>query len=287
MNNVQLRPTANIVISRTDAKYYIENSTTNLEVLPTSYYEVFPNSSKFTGYSTDSNLGNFFNAFNSDTSEASGILGGIINSDKESYHNYAPQSPLDYGNMKSNESAISGERGAENLGLAVFKDDRLVGELNGIETVCYSLISNKINSFFITVENPNDYENFVDLNIYRNHITKKKVSIINNSPYITLDLNLDGRISSVKDDINYLSNEYLEAVSISAENYLKQQMYNYLYKTSKKYKSDISGFGRNALTNFITTKDFEKFNWADNYQNAFFKVNCNISVKSGYLISEI
>ena len=46
MNNVQIRPTTNIVISKTDAKYYIENSTTNLEILPTKYYEVFTNSSK-------------------------------------------------------------------------------------------------------------------------------------------------------------------------------------------------------------------------------------------------
>ena len=280
MNNIQLRPTTNVVISRTDAKYYIENSTTNLEILPTSYYEIFPNLSKFTGYSIDSNLGNFFNAFNSETTEASGILGGIINSNKEDIKDYAPQSPLDFGNMKSNETAIFGQRGAENLGLAVFKNDRLVGELNGIETVCFSLISNKINSFFITVEDPSDYENFIDLNIYRNHLTKKKVRLINNTPFITIDLNLDARISSVKDNINYLNNDYLEAVSIGAKKYIEEQMYNYLYKTSKKYKSDISGFGRNALFNFLTSKDFEKFNWADNYQNAFFKVNCRVLVKS-------
>ena len=82
MNNVQLRPTTNIVISKTDAKYYIENSTTNLEILPTKYYEVFPNSSKYTGYSSNSSLGEFFNALKSNTTEPSAILGGIASSNE-------------------------------------------------------------------------------------------------------------------------------------------------------------------------------------------------------------
>ena len=81
MNNVQIRPNTNIVISKTDAKYYIENSTTNLEILPTKYYEIFPNSSKYTGYSSNSTLGEFFNNLKSNTTEPSAILGGIVNSE--------------------------------------------------------------------------------------------------------------------------------------------------------------------------------------------------------------
>ena len=107
MNNMQVRPTTNIVVSKTDAKYYIENSSTNLEILPTKYYEVFPNSSKYTGYSSNARLGDFFNALKSSTTEPSAILGGIINSDKNSLKNYSPQNPIDYANMKSNETAIS------------------------------------------------------------------------------------------------------------------------------------------------------------------------------------
>lgn len=74
MNNVQIRPSTNIVISKTDAKHYIENSTTNLEILPTTYYELFPTSNKYTGYVGNSSIGEFFNSLNSTTSEPTGIL---------------------------------------------------------------------------------------------------------------------------------------------------------------------------------------------------------------------
>lgn len=126
----------------------------------------------------------------------------------------------------------------------------------------------------------------MDLYLYHNHNAKSKVKIINDTPYITLDLKLEGKIYSLKDYARYLDDNTLEQISNSASKYIELQMYNYLYKTSKKYKSDISGFGKYAMSNFITTKDAKSYNWQDNYQNSFFKVNCNVNIKSGYLISK-
>ena len=59
-----------------------------------------------------------------------------------------------------------------------------------------------------------------------------------------------------------------------------------MYKTSKDFKSDINGFGKFALKNFITIQDFDQYNWLDNYQNAFFDVEVDTSIKSGMLITE-
>ena len=61
---------------------------------------------------------------------------------------------------------------------------------------------------------------------------------------------------------------------------------DYLYKTSKDFKSDINGLGKYALGNFFTTQDFDNYNWSNNYQNAFFEVEVDSSVKSGMLITE-
>lgn len=191
MNNIQIRPSTNIVISKTDAKSYIENSSTNLEILPTKYYEVFPNSSKYTGYISNSTIGDFFNSLNSDISEPSGILGGLVTSDMKKISDYAPEDPLDFGNMKSNQSSIYGERGSENIGLAVFKDDKMIGELNAMETVCFSIISGRISTFFITIEDPQNVGNYIDLYLYQNYYTNPKVNIINESPYITIDCKLE------------------------------------------------------------------------------------------------
>lgn len=286
VNNAQIRPSTNIIITKTDAKYYIENSKPSIESLPTRYYEIFPNSSKYTGYTSNCTIGDFFNSLICSTCEPSAILGGMIESSENSLEQYAPIEPLDGGNIKSNETSINGKRGAENIGLAVFKDDKLVGELTAIETVCFSIIRNQVNGFLITIKDPQDEEGYLDLYLYPDHNTKSKVDIINGTPYITVNCKFDGRIYSVKDSGNYLDDKVLKEISSAASKYIELQMKNYLYKTSKNYKSDINGFGRYILSNFLTIQELEKFNWSQNYENSFFKVNSKVNIKSGFLITE-
>ena len=59
---------------------------------------------------------------------------------------------------------------------------------------------------------------------------------------------------------------------------------NYLYRTAKEFKSDISGIGNHAVTNFKTCLEFENYNWLDMYENAFFDVDAKVKVMSSYLL---
>lgn len=286
MNIIQIRPYTNMVISKTEAKYYIENSKPSLETLPSKYYEIFPNSSKYTGYTSNATIGNFFNNMKSNTSEGFAILGGTIDENSKNSGKYSSKDPLNSGNIRSNETSISGKRGSENIGLAVFKGDKLIGELNAIETICFSVIQNEVNGFLITIEDPEDNENYIDIYLNHNNRTKTKIDIINNTPYISISCKFDARIYSMKDDSNYLNNETLQQISNNASNFMKLQMSNYLYKTSKNFNCDINNFGKTALSNFKTVNEFEKYNWLYNYENAFFNIDTKVSVKSGFLLTE-
>ena len=102
MNDSQIRPSTNIIISKSTAQEYIESSKAEFENLQTKYYEVFTNSSKYTGLSSDATIGDFFNALVSPSEEPYAILGNIT------------------------PTNISGYSGTENTGLAIFKDATLV-----------------------------------------------------------------------------------------------------------------------------------------------------------------
>ena len=177
INDVQIRPSTNIIVSKTDAKYYIESSKPSLETLPTKYYEIFPNSSKYTGYTSNATIGDFFNGLICSTCEPYAILGGTIDSNIDNLKDYSSSDPLNAGNVKSNETSIFGKRGAENIGLAVFKSDKLVGELNAMETVCFSLMRNNVNGFLITIPDPMDDESYIDLYLFPAKDTKGNVDI--------------------------------------------------------------------------------------------------------------
>ena len=281
MNDNQVRPSTNIVISKCSAKYYIENSKPLLEPLLTKYYEVYNNSSQFTGFTTDASIGEFFNHLNCKNCEAYAILGGInseqndtdtsINSQKDSA-------------IKANDSSVTGDLRSENVGLAVFKDDKLVGELTAIENLCFLCTRNDIDGFLISVPDPKDDSKYIDVYLTPAKKCKKNVSIVNGSPYIKVNYQFTGRIYSMTEKSDYLNTENLHDISESCNQYLKSVFTNYFYKTSKDLNSDINGFGEYALNNFFTLEESSAYNWRENYKNSFFDVSVNTNVKSGFLL---
>ena len=52
-------------------------------------------------------------------------------------------------------------------------------------------------------------------------------------------------------------------------------------------KSDCSGFGNYALKNFKTMQELENYNWLQHYQDSFFKVEPEVVVDSGFLLTGI
>ena len=69
-----------------------------------------------------------------------------------------------------------------------------------------------------------------------------------------------------------------------AENYLKENISSYLYKTSKELHADIDSFGLYTLKYFNYLSDWEDYNWLHHYQDAFFDVNVDVDLNSSYLL---
>lgn len=74
MNKVQIRPDANIIVSKCFAKDFIQNSQPKLENLVAKYYEIAPISSEYTGYIANTKIGDFFNQYTCKTCQPTAIL---------------------------------------------------------------------------------------------------------------------------------------------------------------------------------------------------------------------
>ena len=282
-NNAQIRPSTNIVITKCSAKYYLENSKPLAENLLTKHYEIFANSSKSTGYTVNATLGNFFSSLVCSSCESYAILGGVSSEDNETTTGIDSQKD---SSNKSNSSSLTGRTSSENIGLAVFKDDKLVGELNSIETLSFLATRNEISSFLVSVPDPNDSNSYIDIYLTPVIDTNVDIDIINGSPYIKVSYSFTGRIYSMKQDSSYLDDDVLQKVSQSCSSYLKTVFSNYLYKTAKDLGSDINGFGKDAKGEFLTTQEFEDYNWLEHYSDSFFDVSVDASIRSSYLLTE-
>jgi len=284
INNVQVRPDCNIIISRCDSAYFLENSKPVLEKLSAKYYEIAPTSSEYTGYTENLTLNDFFYAMNTSISNPIAILGGV--NTPSSQTTPSANNVEQDGSYKANETPIKSDPNIENIGLAIFKDAVLVGELTGFETVCHLIISNNLNTCTISIPSPFITGDTIDLRVTQKKKTKRDVKIVNGSPYITCDIELEARVISMTGSNEYMNEQNIARIEEYANSYMHYQIIQYLEKTARKFGTDIDDFGEKVVKNFLFEKDWNKFDWLDNYQNSFFNVNLNTTVVSGDLLME-
>lgn len=286
VNNLEVRPNCNIIISRCKALDYLENVQPTLESVSARYYELILNSSEYTAYSQNITLKDFYNSLLNSSSSPCAILGGVNN--KSTQELYASSSIYNSeGSYKADETPIISPNGIENMGLAVFSGDKLVGELDGSQTLSHLLVTNNLKSAVISIPNPYSQTSVISIYITQTKKTKTSLKFLNNYPYITCNISITGNILSLEEGLDYSNEDVIKTIEEYTNSYLEQNILSYLYKTSKEYKTDIAGFGKYGLKNHLTWEDWADSNWASNYQNSFFTVTVNSTIQSGQLFTKI
>lgn len=194
------------------------------------------------------------------------------------------------GNNTENDSGgasleISGQRGTQNVGIAVFKEDKYIGQLSEIESICHLLVTNNVDSFVLSIPMEGYPDNLLDLNISSVRGSTIKVSTFSDSPSIYIKVYCEAKVLTIGENFNYSNSEVLKGLSVHAENYLKENIENYLNKTSKELNSDIAGFSQHAIPNFLTISNWDNYNWVYKYSNANFTVNVDLDITSSLLFS--
>lgn len=326
MNDPQIRPTTNVIISTEKAKDYIENSTSSLEEILTKYYDIFPSSAEYTGYTSNILLSKFYQNLTNTEGGAIAILGTKSkssqknvssqnsssqnsNTQEESMQNSTNQNtasnqiaqntsseniqtdttnqiPNDTSleSIASGEKIVEGDRGTENIGLAVFDGEHYIGKLSAIETLCYTLIEEEVDNFSVFIDNPFEKNKKIDLSVSSLEPVNTKVDLLKENPIITIKFNLTAKALTGQDTLNFSDKDTLNAINNALKEFLTSKMKDYLYKTSQEYKCDINGFYSIVKKKFLTIPEYENYNWKQKYQNAEFNIEINSNVISSFLV---
>ncbi len=278
-NDVGIRTDCNLVVSKCTAKDYLKNVKPLLETLTARYYEASLNSTEYTGYTVTSTLSDFYANMKDSYAQPYAILSGI--SIENSSSEPVPNADFTAGNIPLTDKAVT-----ESLGIAVFKKDKFIGELTGLDSICHLMVTNQLKSCILSIPNPFTENRYIDLRITSNKNTKCNVDYLNSSALISIDVSLVGYGLSLDENISYDSDESIRKLEESAEKYITEKIKKYLYLTSEEYESDICGFGRYVVKKHLTIQDWYKSNWLENYKYSFFDVNVNLTIKSGDLFTK-
>lgn len=141
-NNVEVSSHATIIITKCKAIDFLKMSNPVLESFSARYYQIVPTSSKYTGYTNSVPLIDFFN-FITDTCKQPVATLGNINTDSTHSSNSSTNILNKDSSYVAGQSPITSDNHVETMGIAVFRDGKLVGELNGLETICHMIVSRR------------------------------------------------------------------------------------------------------------------------------------------------
>ena len=256
-NNNELRHSSTVIISSTNAYDVLNNISKSGKVFSSRLYDYLKVSSNYTAYTINSNLGTFFGAINNSNRQISSI--------------YTIQTE---GNV------------IQPGGIAVFKDAKMVGTLSPIYSICHSIVTNTLNTTILSIDNPfNNIEKIdLDINLYKN--TNTKIDLINGTPYISINIYPEGIIKSSGENFDYSNQKNIKAVENEVNSYLEQCTKEYLYKITKEYKSDIVGFKGICKSKYLTEEDFNKIHFDEIFPDSFYNISINTKIRSSHLFNK-
>ncbi|NLY18886.1 MAG: Ger(x)C family spore germination protein, partial [Clostridiaceae bacterium] len=285
----EFRPNTYIGVSKGSAEEFLKETKPILEVNPAKYFELIMESYKFTGYTLDSKLEDFYRRMKCTCNEPVAVLLDV--NKVESSDDFAAlvsNARLENGksekSYKAGEIPVNFDNKANGMGLAVFKSDKMIGEMNSRETVSFLMVSNMLNRVNYSIPEPSKYNdpedrNYVSLRLKRARNTSIKVKMKGEIPYITIKVFLEGDILAVDSDKDYSKGEELKKLEDFAAHYIKKEIEDLMEKTVNEFKSDICAIGKSLKIKYLTWDDWLNLRWSEKYEKAEFEVITNISVR--------
>lgn len=168
----------------------------------------------------------------------------------------------------------------EITGTGVFKQDRLVGYLNGEETKTMLFIKNKIKGGLLSKKEYKDNsETNVALEIFKNK-TKLKPRFANGKITMEISTDTDASIGENGGRENYIDEPARTKLKTDFEAMLENNIKNLVKKTQEQYDSDIFGFGKAVKLGMPDLWKQIEYRWDQLYKDVEVEVHSTINIKN-------
>ncbi len=255
-NNTELRHSCDIIISSSEASEVQEKVSNAGTVYSARLYDYLTTSSQYTGYTIQSNFGQFFQALDNDYYEPTAIY-----------------------------TKIFGDT-VQTIGLAVFKSDKMIGSMEISDSISHLIMINKFDTGTITINSPFSENQKIDLDISLYKDTDISINIINGSPLISIEVYPEGSIRSSGTIFNYTDSEQIKLVEKATNAYLENILKHYLYSITKEFNSDTVGFKGICQSKYLTREEFEQVHWDEIFKDSFFDIKVNTQINSSNLFNK-
>ncbi len=273
-----IRPNTYFAVSRGAAKDFLEAVNPETEINPVRYYTmIFENA--YSGFIPKDLSQDFYFYCGSD--EKSTVLPMCSVANKEGTDNFS-----DTGYQYRLEDFMAGDvpskkQETEVVGMALFQKDKMIGEMGGIETEIYNILTGEYNNSYVTYKYDKTPEDPITVLQKPFKNPQVKVETDGATPKISLTVSLEADFYSstpemaVEDHLDEFSEQVSSEIQAEIEEFLKK---------TQSFGVDIVGFGSFAKRNFLDNESFSAYNWPEKYPHAEFDVSVDFVVRRTGLV---
>lgn len=284
----EFRKSTHIIVSRGKASEFIAENKTFLGMRPAKAFSVILSQQVRDSFIPRGRFFDFYNGAKSGFEEPVAILGGVnqLNNLKQPGEGERQES-VSGGGYLAGELPRKGGVKRDFFGAAVFLGARMVGELDGDETRILGMVTGDLVRGFYTIRDPENPDYIVALDIRPARKPEIKVNVKGARPEVDLTVRLEGEILAVQSGVHYEEKEEKVVLERAFEQVIKEEMDSLVDKCQNEFRSDVFGFGRSAVTHFLTQKEWDNYKWLDKFPTA--KVNTKVDFiirRTGMILKE-
>jgi spore germination protein KC len=276
----EIRPTMLVVVARESAKALLDANRPILEQNAAKYYQLFGLSERWTSRSIPVLLHNFVAGTKAYEKMPIAQLAGVAKPKKlpvavagEPAGSFKPP-----GEAQAGDLARQGGGKVEFIGTALFDGDRMVGELNGDETLFLSILRGELGRFTYAFKDPLNKKYIITLRIRQHHPPRIAVRLPEGRAAITVHGDLQAEILAIQSGINYETPRMTKKL----EEYLNREFSRRANKLVAKAQTmgvDVFGFGKAARIHFLTEPAWENYRWLAKFPHVPVKVAIEVEVR--------
>ncbi len=300
----EIRPNVYLAVAKGSAKEYLESVKPSAEINPAKYYQEKFDKNIIGGISRATNNRFYFyqktsekNAViplaskikpkkeqngessegGSDGGSSSGGEQGSKPPKENELQKEAPinEAPFEYKikDYVAGQVAIAEENESELMGMALFKGDKMVGEMGSTENLIYNILTNNFQYGYVTFKSE---KTKTPITIMLRRIRNTKTEYDNNKNEADLSISLEGEFISLPSD--YITEKDTAFFEKEIKNALDEGIYAFLSRLQNEFKTDILGIGSYAKATFLTHKDFLEFHWEEKFPETKFNAEVDFNI---------
>ena len=284
----EIRRTMFLVIAKGTAQEFIMANKPILEQNPAKNLELLALASRKAGLIPSSQLHRFLVEMQSLGEGPLVILAGVNEEpspedDKQGKSKGGPQisvpiseSDIDY---IAGKSPSIGGNPIELAGAAVFRGDKMVGEITG-EEVRYVLYLRGIFKRGVTiVQDPFAYDQFIAADLRLARPTQIRVTRDGNRFHISVKILLEGGLIGSQGTEDYTDPKVVSAVEEQLIHQIERGCRDIIRKAQTRFSSDIFAFGNKARHLTLTWKEWQNLDWPNEFPQASVSVTVGVELR--------